>query len=138
MWRTLVVVSVCVAAVGARADGPADEMKKLDGTWVVDKATSDGKPVEDMKGGRAVFAGDKLTLKAADGKEEKFTYKVDPSQKPKTMDFTPEKKEKNTAPGKAIYELNGDTLKVCLGPPDKRPAEFTDKGQVLIVLKRQM
>src|SRR5262249_18571828 len=112
------------------------ELLKLDDTWVVDSATRDGKPVKDLKAGRMVFSGDKLTLKGADGKEQRFTYNIDPFQKPKIIDFTPEKKEKNAALGQAIYEVYDDTLKVCLGPPDKRPTEFTDKGQILIRLKR--
>jgi uncharacterized protein (TIGR03067 family) len=134
MWRVAVAGMVCSVVLVARADGPPDEMKKLEGTWLVHKATYNGKPVEGFKGW--VFAGEKLTLKSAVGKEENFTYKVDPSQKPKTMDFTPEKKERG-ALGKAIYVLEGETLKVCLGPPEKRPTEFTDKDQVLIVLKRK-
>src|SRR5262245_47367895 len=116
------------------------ELLKLDGTWVVDSATRDGKPVEDMKAGRMVFSwdnsGDKLTLKGADGKEQRVAYTIDPFQKPKVIDFTPEKNEKNAALGKAIYDVDDDTLKVCLGPPDKRPTAFTDKGQTLIRLKR--
>jgi uncharacterized protein (TIGR03067 family) len=134
MWRVALAGMVCSVAIMARAAGPPDEMKKLEGTWLVVKATYDGKPEEGFKG--LVFAGAKLTLKVADGKDQKFTYKIDLSQKPKTMDFTSEKKE-NAKLGKAIYELDGEALKVCLGPPEKRPTDFTDKGQVLIVLKRQ-
>jgi uncharacterized protein (TIGR03067 family) len=139
MVRCLVALGfACLVGLMAQADGPSDEAKKLEGTWAVDSATIDGQAVEEMKGGRAVFAGDKLTLKGADGKEtEKHTYKVNPSQKPKTMDFIPERQKKNSAPGKAIYELDVDTLKLCVSSPDRRPTEFTDKGQVLIILKRQ-
>ena len=124
-------------AVTATADDASDEMKKLEGTWVVDSATMDGKPDKDAKGGQVVFAGNKITLKKADGTEEKFTYKVDPSKKPKTMDFVPDEKKPNSATGAGIYELDGDTLKACIGPPDKRPTEFSDKGQMLMVLKRK-
>src|SRR5262249_23705398 len=116
------------------------ELLKLDGTWVVDSATRDGKPVEDMMAGGMVFSGadsgDKLTLKGAKGEGQRLTYKMDPFQKPRIMAFTAEKNETNAALGQAICELDDDTLKVCLGPPDKRPTEFTDKGQTLIRLKR--
>ena len=139
--RTGLLLSVlfCSAAWAEepKKDAVKDEMKKLEGTWVVESATADGKAEADLKGGQAVFAGDKLTLKGPGDKVEKFTYKVDPAQKPKTLHLTPEKKEKNAGTGKAIYELDGDTLKVCIGPPDKFPTEFTDKGHTLIVLKRK-
>jgi hypothetical protein len=38
-----------------------------------------------------------------------------------------------------IYSLEGDTLKVCLGPAEKPPSEFSTKGEkhFLMVLKRQ-
>lgn len=132
------VVVVLGSVMAALADGPEDELKKLEGTWTIDSATLDGKAVKEMQAGQAMFAGHKLTLKDADGKvKQKFTCKVDPSQKPKTMNFVLDKKEKNAAPGNAIYELKGNSLKLCIGPPDKRPTEFSDKGQVLIVLKRK-
>jgi hypothetical protein len=37
---------------------------------------------------------------------------------------------------KGIYELDGNTLTSCVGPPDKTPSEFSDKRTMLIVLKR--
>jgi uncharacterized protein (TIGR03067 family) len=123
------------------ADSPvedaAKEAKKLEGTWTAVSATKDGKELGKEKDKEAVFSGDKLTLKGG-GKEEKFTYKLDPSQKPKTIDFkSAGDAPKNSAPGKGIYELNGGTLKLCIGPPNRRPTEMSDKGQVLFILKRK-
>ena len=53
------------------------------------------------------------------------------------MDLNPENERLKADVGKAIYELDGDTLKLCLGPPDNRPTEFTDKDKALLVLKRK-
>jgi RNA polymerase sigma factor (sigma-70 family) len=71
------------------------------------------------------------------------TFELDSAAKPKTMNLTPGDGE---AKGKklecAIYELDGDTLKICMdkeGEAGKRPSEFktTPKdGMALIVLKR--
>lgn len=84
-----------------------------------------------------VFAGDKLTLKPAVGQDEAVAYEIDPSQKPKTMDLEPENNKLKADLGKAIYELNGDTLKLCLGTKGIRPREFTDVGRASLVLKRK-
>jgi uncharacterized protein (TIGR03067 family) len=84
-----------------------------------------------------VFAGDQLTLQPAVGQDETVAYKIDPSQKPKTMDLEPENNKLKADLGKAIYELNGDTLKLCLGTNDTRPTEFTEMGRASLVLKRK-
>ena len=66
---------------------------------------------------------------------------IDPSQKPKTIDyemtegFTKGKKQLG------IYELEGDTFKSCFGRPGaERPSDFTSKpgdGRTLSVWKRE-
>lgn len=144
-WRWLGVLWVGVLGVaGVCAGTPPDEVKKLEGTWVVTSATRDGKAWVDLK--EMTFAGKELTLKSKDGKEQGFPFeqrlpfKVDPTRTPKAIDlrilsaggwFT------SNVDIKGIYELDRDTLKLCLGAQDKRPTEFSDKGSSLIVLKRQ-
>ena len=87
-WRWVVaLVAVCVVEPGLFADAPADEVKKLEGTWTVTAATLDGKALESVKDGQWTFAGDKLTIKYKGEKETKYTYTLDPTKKPKTMDL---------------------------------------------------
>jgi uncharacterized protein (TIGR03067 family) len=112
-------------------------MKQLEGTWLVVSATMDGKDLPDARGGAVVFAGAQLTFKDKAGKEEKYTYRLDLSRKPRMIDFTPEKAKANVAPGRGIYELRGDTLRLCVGPPNRRPTEFSDTKRVLWTLKRK-
>jgi uncharacterized protein (TIGR03067 family) len=136
--RWLVVLgAACVLTAGLAADNKSDEAKKLEGTWVVTSATLDGKVLDDLKNGQIMIAGDKLTIKGSDGKELKHSFKVDPSKKPKTMDLAFVEKVANAAPSSVIYDLDGDTLKLVLGQPGKRPAEFTDEGRPLVTLKRK-
>jgi uncharacterized protein (TIGR03067 family) len=117
----------------AVADDMSDEAKKLEGTWLIESVTLDGKAVDNTKGGQIVIAGDKLTMKHKNGKEQPFTFTVDPAKKPKTMDLDlPEGHAQSV-----IYDLDGDALKLVVGEPDKRPTEFTDKGNHLIMLKRK-
>ena len=77
-----------------------------------------------------------MTLRGA-ANEERFTFRLDPAAKPKTIDFVPEESKPNTAAGKGAYELDGDTLRLCISPPDWYPTEVSDKGQVLFILKRR-
>jgi uncharacterized protein (TIGR03067 family) len=119
-----------------KKDAAAAEVKKLQGTWLVHSQTFEGKPHDDMKPSAFVFAGSTLTIKAKGAADEKMTFTIDPSGKPKTMDVKPEKDPgQGVVVWAAIYELDGDTLKVCIGLP--RPKELTDKDQPLLILKRQ-
>jgi uncharacterized protein (TIGR03067 family) len=140
MKSRLLLAVIAVAFVAGADDKKEDalkkELKNLEGTWTVESATFQGKSDKE-EGGEFIITADKLTMKKKDGKKETVSYKIDPSKKPKVMDFTPEEEKKDAAPGKAIYELTGDTLKICVGPPDKRPDEISDKGQVLFTLKRK-
>jgi uncharacterized protein (TIGR03067 family) len=128
---------MALITLGAHPASAGADMKRLKGTWVIQSATRDGKTLNHLKGGQLVFDGGKLTIKPAVGDEEEATCKVDPSQKPKTMDLDPENEKLKADLSKAIYELDGNTLKLCIGPPDKRPAEFTDKSRALLVLERK-
>jgi uncharacterized protein (TIGR03067 family) len=135
-WLVFFVVAG-VVAVGVRAADNSKEVKKLEGTWVVTSATFNGKAMDELKEGLMTIAGDKLTTKGKDGKEFKQTFKVDPTKKPKTMDLKDVEKLPSTRPGLVIYDLDGDTLRLVLGPPNKRPTEFADKGHPLITFKRK-
>jgi uncharacterized protein (TIGR03067 family) len=133
------IAALLVAAVG-RADDKKDEVSKLDGRWDVVALTGGGKPVAKDK------APPPLTIKAGVlsglGPDMKLT--TDATKKPKwlNMTFTRDKMEMTV---NAIYELEGDALKICLplakaGVPfqNERPAGFDtkDKPEMLIELKR--
>ncbi len=61
---------------------------------------------------------------------------VDAASKPRGIDFTDRNRTLL-----AIYALDGDTLKLCIGDPDsgERPTEFAsrpDDRQLLLILRR--
>ncbi len=117
-----------------RENDKADDAKKLQGTWTVDPATFKG--VEEtpaIKEARAelaamrfVFAGDTLTIRSRPGpppfekgREETSTFRLDPTKKPKEIDLSDN--------ARGIYELDGDTLKVCWdhkGKENGRPTKI--------------
>jgi uncharacterized protein (TIGR03067 family) len=140
--------SVVLVAVGLMlaADKPADEikkeLKKFEGTWKIVSVEAEGEklPTDMFKDSKLVLKDDQFTF--TEGKTvSKGTFKVDPSKKPKTIDikFTEGPEKGQTLMG--IYEIDGDTYKVCLDPTGKkRPTKFESKkgsGAVVEVLKRE-
>lgn len=130
------VLMVCLG-VGLllAADEAKDDKDKLKGTWKVESAERDGQPLERAKQDVITFADDKITIKRPNSTEE-ATFKLDSAKKPQEITITPsEGKEKMLG----IYQLDGDTLKICISRSE-RPTEFSAKAgsqQVLLVFKRQ-
>jgi uncharacterized protein (TIGR03067 family) len=51
---------------------------------------------------------------------------LDPSKKPKAIDYVVTEGDHKGKKLLGIYELDGDTVKFCFAPPDKeRPSDFT-------------
>jgi uncharacterized protein (TIGR03067 family) len=91
---------------------------------------------------KVIIKEDKLSL-AADHQpdQREFQLKLDPAKQPKEIDLKAlgGMYQGKTVPG--IYEVKGDTLKLCLPNKDDilRPKEFNapkDSRLVLLVLKR--
>ena len=123
------VLTAC-AGTGARADDKADiekELKKFQGTWTFQSVEAGGKevPAAEFKGITVTFEGDKYAVKKADEVIEAATLKLDPSKSPKTLDVMVAEGPNKGAVMLGIYEISGDTLKVCFDPEGKkRPTEF--------------
>ena len=123
------------------ADDATKDAANIEGTWVVESATAEGKPEEDVQGDKLTFEKGMLTIKSKkeNKKEEKGTYKLDPSTTPRSIDFQEQGKDKVM---KGIYKLDGDKLTICVSPEaeTKRPTEFSAKAgsaQMLLELKRE-
>jgi uncharacterized protein (TIGR03067 family) len=110
---------------GAQGD-PRKELAKLEGLWFAASATQDGKelPKEEVKKIALVVKGGSYTFTSG-ASIVKGKYKLDPSTRPKSIDAIRTSGDKKGMTLKGIYELEGDTFKVCLADPDKdRPKEF--------------
>ena len=143
MTRTAGLLTVAVALAGAavvRADAAADDWKKLAGTWKVDSATLNG---DDTTG---VFKETVLAIEEGKykvdfmGTTDAGTLKIDPAKKPKLMTITGTDGPNKGKTLPAIYEVDGDTLKVCytLAGTDP-PAEFKSTAEnttLLVTYKR--
>jgi len=129
-------ILICAGlAITARAGDQSIDSKNLPGTWL---------PVRAELGGHALSdeALKRITLKLDNGKYEviaesldKGTYTADTTAKPYTMDITGVEGANAGKKIAAIYEINGDTLRVCYELGDgPRPTEFKCPGASHIFL----
>jgi uncharacterized protein (TIGR03067 family) len=115
---------------GAQGDGKADvekDLKLFQGTWTFESVEAGGKqlPAADFKSMTVVFEGDRFTVKKGDEVIQVGTQRLDPSKSPKAIDVTVTEGLTKGAVMLGIYEISGDTLKVCFDPEGKkRPTEF--------------
>lgn len=137
----LAMIMTLILGTVAWSQDAASEHKKLNGTWIPTSAELAGQPfpAEVLKTLKLVLDGDKYTVHAGD-KLDKGRVKLDLTKKPKAMDIIGEEGPNKGKTFPAIYELDGDTLRVCYNLGGKeRPSEFKtekDKFIFLAIYKR--
>jgi len=125
--KHILCISLAVAvSLGAFAGDPPDDAKGVQGNWKPVKAELAGQPMTD-----AVLKS--ISLKLDNGKYEVFvgehpdkgTYTLDVTSKPKSITVTGMEGPNKGKTFPAIYELKGDTLRICYDLSGaKRPTEF--------------
>jgi uncharacterized protein (TIGR03067 family) len=132
----LIAVCLLISTSGCSENVQDERSQKdhdaLQGEWQIVSAESNGEPPPPGLLDRVKFAfsGDKLTLMGKEG-----TYKLDASKNPRQIDVIRGKSKQI-----GIYELDGDHLKLCVGPADDRPQEFKTKPRTdhsMFELKRK-
>lgn len=129
--RKLFVIAIATLflslAFAADDEAIKKDLAQLQGEWTMVSASADGQSMsEDMlKQMKRVCKGDEITVTMGDQVFLKAKITIDPTKKPKTIDydmtegFTKGKKQLG------IYELNGDTFKACFNSAGaERPTEF--------------
>src|SRR5207249_517183 len=97
------------------------------GRWVLAAETAGGIQVPDgkLKGRKFEVKGNKYFAESPATGGEKGTFTVDPTKTPRTLDSTASEGVNKGKPRLAIYEIDGDTLKVCYTPfGGPRPKAF--------------
>ena len=131
--RIALVTMLCtlgLAASGGRADDKVDiekELKKYQGSWNFASVVTGGmeQPIDNYKGMTVTFEGDKFTVKNGDEVVMVGKQRLDPSKSPKAVDVTVLEGLNKGSVLLGIYEISGDTLKVCFDSEGKkRPTEF--------------
>jgi len=114
------------ASLTAFAADSAGDAKALQGTWLPTKGELAGQPMADavLKTISLKLENGKYTVFAG-GNPDYGTYTFDSASKPKSMSITGTEGPNHGKTYPAIYELNGDTLRICYDLAGaKRPTEF--------------
>lgn len=144
-----VLMAGLLLGAGIAQDAPKGDHDKIQGTWKVismETRENPGKKLPDdrIKDIRVVITKDKLVLKSQKDPKSEVPYKLDkldPTKKPKWMDLLLVQEDGTGKATGAIYELDGNDLKLCIGDPSpmpKRPLDFevAKRGLFFLVLKR--
>jgi uncharacterized protein (TIGR03067 family) len=134
------ILCICIAMIlftaAARSQDAADERKLLQGTWLPTAAELSENPFDEptLKMMKLGVEADKYNVTVGMAIDRGIT-RIDPAAKPKTMDIIGTDGPNKGRTFLAIYELNGDTLRVCYDLTGKvRPTEFkTKKGEPLFL-----
>jgi uncharacterized protein (TIGR03067 family) len=140
-----VVILASLAASGPVVGGGGkeaaeNELKKLQGTWQFISQEVGGKPVPPAHLAKMTitFTADKWAVRE-DGKVvQAGSHKLDPTKKPAQVDAIVTEGPDKGSTMLGIYELKGDTMKVCFDPAGKeRPTSFTAQaGQMAVIIQR--
>lgn len=143
MKRCLFSAAVLVGLLWGFAPGAqADDLAAMAGQWKVESVEAGGMPVvsEELQALVITIMGDHYSLMTPEGPDG-GTLKLDETQKPKAMDATDTEGLEVGKVIKAIYELSGDTLRVCYAlSGEERPKEFATKEDaplLMIIYRRE-
>ena len=129
-------------------DVTKDDKERLQGVWQMESMEGDGQKIssDDLKNAppeqtKVWIVGNKWITKDDQGKDQKQTFRLDPSKSPRAINIGA---VDGTIDQLGIYRLEGDQLTICMWGGDQpakqeRPKAFTTgKGSknMLIVYKR--
>jgi uncharacterized protein (TIGR03067 family) len=141
--KTFIRLSLCSLALvlTAHAGDQSKDAKAIQGTWLPVKAELGGVTMKDDFLKSIVLNLDGAKYEVTAESVDKGTYTIDPAAKPKTLDITGTEGPNVGKKIPAIYELEGDTLRVCYGlRGSPRPTEFkslTGTQTFLVTYKRK-
>ena len=138
----LVIWKRSKTVVSEKGKAIEEELKRFKATWRFIDIEAEGEkvPAKAFEKDTLVLKGNQFTSYVA-GRVVHGVFKINPLAKPKTIDIIFTEGPGKGHSQKAIYELEGDTQKICIAMPDQpRPTEFASKagsGHILEVLQRE-
>jgi uncharacterized protein (TIGR03067 family) len=117
------------------------DLAQLQGEWTMVSGSANGESMsEEMrKEMKRMCKGDEITVMMGDQVFLKAKLTLNPSKKPKTIDYDMTEGYTKGKKQLGIYELSGDTFKACFSSPgSERPTEFkSGDGLTLSEWKRK-
>jgi uncharacterized protein (TIGR03067 family) len=139
----LLVLALASGTEGAEEDAAPENLKKMQGDWVVVSMEVDGMKVPDDDA-MALFRtvkGDRYTVSRYRRVIGEGTMKLDATKRPRAIDARPAGDAGKAGAILGIYELDGKKLKLCFARPGMaRPTEFRSKegsGHTLTLWQRE-
>jgi len=122
----IALVSLVASSVMAEdKDAVKKDMEQLQGEWSMLMPDGSGKMLSDSK---RVCKGDETTVTFGGRLALKAKFAIDPSKKPKVIDYEILDGEDKGKKRLGIYELEADTVKFCFGTTGgQRPTDFSSK-----------
>jgi uncharacterized protein (TIGR03067 family) len=157
LWGVLLTVGVLVASAPSKQQGANKAKSELQGIWVAESVTVNGQQREEF-GGKVAFVGGQWLDAGHIFPDISGTFVL--GKEPMALDLTStqpppgsrrtRRKAGDRAPAgfpdqygtlRCIYELKGDTLRICLAQTsaDVRPTDFTagpGSNRVYVVYRR--
>ena len=130
--RTMIFVIVALSLNAAFGDDDAvkKEMAQLEGEWTMVSGSADGQSLPDdlVKDAKRVAKNGETTVTIGGELYFKAKFTIDPTKKPKSIDYVMNEGPTKGKTQLGIYKLDGDTVEFCFaGPGDDRPTEFSSK-----------
>jgi len=114
-------------ALAADSDAVDKDTTLFQGEWAMVSGVAEGAPIPDAacKQIRQVFKGDQMTGTISGTMYWKLKFVIDPSKSPKTIDYAITGGPAAGSRQMGIYEIDGDTCKLCVGKLNGgRPKSF--------------
>jgi uncharacterized protein (TIGR03067 family) len=115
------------------ANGP---LGKIQGDWQVTSIEMNGEPLDRDTVSSMVVSIHESSYKLTGGeRDDHGTFTLDAQSSPYKMDITPEQGPDSGEKLPAIFEVNGDKMRVCYGRGDNRPKAFeTSSGSETLLI----
>jgi uncharacterized protein (TIGR03067 family) len=136
MKRIFCLFFTLAASLTLFAAAPSDDAKAVQGSWTPAKAELSGQPMTEafLKSVSLKLDNGKYEVSVG-GSPDKGTYTLDSNSKPKGMTITGTEGPNKGKTFPAIYEIDGDTLRICYDLAGaKRPTEFKSSAGTRLYL----
>jgi uncharacterized protein (TIGR03067 family) len=146
LQNALLIGFTCLAfspVLAEQSEAVKKDLAALQGEWSMLSGSADGQPMPDemRKQMKRVCQGDETTTTMAGQVFFKAKITLDPSKKPRTIDYQMTEGFTKGKTQLGIYELDGATFKACFAKPGaERPTDFTSKpgdGLTMSIWKRE-